>query len=49
MQKLRDCHTLLDTCSANGRLTDSKILCPFESIHMRFLSVPHVVNAFRVS
>ena len=41
---LSDCHTLPD--SANGRLTDSKILCPFVSVHMRFLSVE--VNAFRV-
>ena len=31
--------------SANGRVTDSKILCPFVSVHMRFLSVPRAVNA----
>ena len=43
---LRPCHTLLD--SANRRVTDSKILCPFVSVRMRFLSVPHAVNAFRV-
>ena len=43
---LRPCHTLPD--SANGRVTDSKILCPFVSVRMRFLSVPHAVNAFRV-
>ena len=24
---------------------DSKILCPFVSVHMRFLSVPRAVNA----
>ena len=42
---LSDCHTLLD--STNGRvLTDSKILCPVVSVCMRFLSVPHAVNAF---
>ena len=29
-------------------LRDSKILCPFVSVCMRFLSVPHAVNAFRV-
>ena len=43
---LRPCHTLPD--SANGRVTDSKILCPFVSVRMRFLSVPRAVNAFRV-
>ena len=43
---LSDCHTLPD--STNGRVTDSKILCPFVSPHMRFLSVPHAMNAFRV-
>ena len=43
---LSDCHTLPD--STNGRVTDSKILCPFVSVHMRFLSVPRAVNAFRV-
>ena len=43
---LRPCHTLPD--SANGRVTDSKILCPFVSVRMRFLSVPHAVNALRV-
>ena len=43
---LRPCHTLPD--SANGRVTDSKILCPFVSVRVRFLSVPHAVNAFRV-
>ena len=45
-QHFRPCHTLPD--SANGRVTDSKILCPFLSVRMRFLSVPHAVNAFRV-
>ena len=39
---ITDCHTLPD-----GRVKDSKILCPFVSVHMRFLSVPHAVNAFR--
>ena len=43
---LRPFHTLPD--SANGRVTDNKILCPFVSVHMRFLSVTHAVNAFRV-
>ena len=43
---LRPCHTLPD--SANGRVTDSKILYPFVSVRMRFLPVPHAVNAFRV-
>ena len=46
LSSLSDCHSLPD--SANGRVTDSKILCPFLSVHMRFLSVPHAVNAFRV-
>ena len=46
LSSLSDCHTLPD--SANGRVTDSKILCPFLSVHMRFLSVLHAVNAFRV-
>ena len=41
-----DCHTLPD--STNGRVTDSKILRPFVSVCMRFLSVPHAVNAVRV-
>ena len=45
-KSLRPCHTLPD--SANERVTDSKILCPFVSVRMRFLSVPHAVNAFRV-
>ena len=40
---LRPCHTLPD--SANGRVTDSQILCPFVSVRMRFLSVPRAVNA----
>ena len=44
--ELSDCHTLPD--SANGNVMDSKILCPFMSVPMRFLSVPHAVNAFRV-
>ena len=43
---LRPCHTLPD--SANGRVTDNKILCPFVSVRMRSLSLPHAVNAFRV-
>ena len=43
---LSDCHTLPD--SANGPLTDSRILCPFMSVRMRFLSVCHAVHAFRV-
>ena len=43
---LRPCHTLPD--SANGRVTNSKIFCPFVSVRMRFLPVPHAVNAFRV-
>ena len=34
--------------STNGRVTDSRILCPFVSVGVRFLSVPHAVNAFRV-
>ena len=34
--------------SANTCLTDSKILCPFVSVRMRFLSVPHAVNVFRI-
>ena len=46
LKYLRPCHTLPD--SANGRVTDNKILCPFVSVRMRFLSVPHAVNAFRV-
>ena len=46
LKNLRPCHTLPD--SANGRVTDNKILCPFVSVRMRFLSVPHAVNAFRV-
>ena len=33
--------------SANGRVMGSKIICAFVSVPMRFLSVPHVVNAFR--
>ena len=41
-----DRHTLPD--SANGRVTDNKILFQFVSVHMRFLSVPHALNAFRV-
>ena len=45
-RSLRPCHILPD--SANGRAADSKILCPFVSIRMRFLSVPHAVNVFRV-
>ena len=28
---------------------DSNILCPFVSVRMRFKSVRHAVNAFRVS
>ena len=44
--RLRPCHTLPD--SANGRVTDNKILCPFVSVRMRFLSVRHAVNAFHV-
>ena len=43
---LSDGHTLPD--STNGRVTDSKIACPFVSVRMRFLSVRHAVNAFRV-
>ena len=43
---LSDCHTLPE--STNGRVTDSKILCQFVSVCIRFLSVPHAVNAFRV-
>ena len=45
-ETLRPCHTLPD--SANGHVTDSKILSPFVSVRMRFLSVPHAVNAFHV-
>ena len=41
-----DCHTLLD--SANVRVMDSKILCPFVSVCMRFLSVLHAANVFSV-
>ena len=37
--RISDCHTLLDS------VTDSKVLM---SVHMRFLSVPHAVNVFRV-
>ena len=44
---LSDCHTLPD--STLGRVTDSKILCPFLSVCMCFLSVPQAVNAFCVS
>ena len=43
---LSNCHTIPD--SANVRVTDGKILSPFVSIRMRFLSVRHAVNAFRV-
>ena len=43
---LRPCHTLPD--STNGRETDSRMLSPFVPVRMRFLSVPHAVNAFRV-
>ena len=43
---LSDCHTLPD--SVNGRVTGSKILCPFASVHKRFLTVPNAVNAFHV-
>ena len=43
---LSDCYTLPD--STNGRVTGSKILCPFVSVCMRILSVPHAVNAFPV-
>ena len=42
---LSDCHTLPD--SANGRVTDSKILCPFMSVRMRFLSVRHACVCVR--
>ena len=45
-QPLSDCHTLPD--SINGRVTDSKILCPFVSVRMHFLFVLHAVNALRV-
>ena len=45
-QTLSDCHTLPD--SANRFVKDSKILCPFVSIRMRFLSVPLAVYVFRV-
>ena len=41
-----DCHTLSD--STNGCVTDSKILCPFLSVCMRFMSISYVVNASRV-
>ena len=41
-----DCHTLPD--SANGCVTDSKVLCPFVSVRMRFLYAPHAANAFPV-
>ena len=34
--------------SANGRVMGSKIICAFVSVPMRFLPVPHAVNAFRV-
>ena len=44
--QLSDCHTLPD--SANGRVTDSKILYPFVSVHVRFLTVLRAVNAFCV-
>ena len=43
---LRPYHTLPD--STNGRETDSKILSPFVPVRMRFLSIPHAVNASRV-
>ena len=43
---LRPCHTLPD--SANGRVTDSEIICPFMSVRVCFLSLPHAVNAFLV-
>ena len=39
---LSNCHTLPD--STNGSVTDSKILCPFMSVCMRFLSVPHAAS-----
>ena len=41
-----DCHTLPD--STNGRVTDSRIICPFVSVRMRFLFVLHAVNALHV-
>ena len=34
LPSLRPCHTLPD--SANGRVTDSKIISPFVSVRMRF-------------
>ena len=34
--------------TANGRVTDSKILCPFVSVCMRYMSVPHAANASHV-
>ena len=43
---LSNCHTLPD--STNGRVTDSKILCPFVSVHMRFLSVPRACKVISV-
>ena len=43
---LSDCHTLPD--STNRRVMDNEILCQFVSVCMRFLSVPHAVNAFGV-
>ena len=43
---LSDCHILPH--NANILIMDSKFLCPFVYIHMRFLSVPHGVNVFRV-
>ena len=43
---LSDCHTLPD--SANGCVTDSKILCSFVSARMRFLSVLHALNVYCV-
>ena len=46
LQDLSDCHTLPD--STNGCVTESKIICPFVSVCMRFLSVPHAVNALCV-
>ena len=39
-------HTLPD--SGNVRVTDNKILIPFVTVRMRFLSVPHAVNVFHV-
>ena len=29
-------------------LTDNKILSPFVTVRMRFLSVPHTVNVFHI-